>query len=117
MPSKKSVVEETVERPTVGVLRSMHMLSIVFLLGAVAAVVAWFVYVAKYNINFYRKVRDNEVPGLNTVDQVTVTDPATGLTTGPFTDSVIPMDQATICFQALVVSVLFYFALRYHYTD
>ena len=105
MPSKRvDTVEEVEERPVFGVVMGMNALAYVFLLGAVAAVVAWIVYVAKYNINFYRKVKDNEAPGPETVNT----------TTAP-TGSVIPMDQATISFQAAVASILLYFAFRHHF--
>jgi divalent metal cation (Fe/Co/Zn/Cd) transporter len=74
-----------------------------FLLGAVAAAVAWMVYVAKFNIDYYRKVNSN----------MTVAD---NITNNNITlKNTLTVDQYTICYQALVVSLLLYFSFKYHF--
>ncbi len=84
------------ERPTRAAVASVHYLSYVFLVGALAAVIAWIVFVAKWNIDVYNKVASGEKTAypLSAKDELSV-------------------DRYTICYQAVVASVLMYVALRH----
>jgi hypothetical protein len=77
--------------------------SFLFLLGAISAVVAWLVYVSKFNIDFYRKVDNSITVAANVAGgNITVKDTLT-------------VDQYTICYQAVVASLLLYFAFKNHF--
>ena len=83
------------ENPSRAAIASVRYLSYLFLLGAVAAVIAWMVYVAKWNINVYNPA-------------------ANGTLTWPLNaDKELATERFTICYQAVVASVLIYFALRH----
>lgn len=84
------------EKPSKAAIASVHYLSYVFLLGAIAAVIAWMVYVAKWNIDVYNKVSSGEITGYPLDAQ-----------------NALSPERFTICYQAVVASVLFYFALRH----
>ena len=91
-------VEAVEEKPVAGVVMGMTGMSYLFLAAALAAVIAWIVYVAKshdylgYNQNTAGK---DKPPGLY----------------GDYTET------ATVCFQATVVAFLFYFATRHHFSN
>lgn len=82
------------EKPSRAAVASTHYLSYVFLLGAVAAAIAWMVYVAKWNIDVYNPVADGTKGALSARDELSD-------------------ERFTICYQAVVASVLLYFALRH----
>lgn len=84
------------ENPSRAAIASVRYLSYLFLLGAVAAAIAWMVYVAKWNINVYNRAADGTI------------------TTLPLTaEQELATDRFTICYQAVVASALLYFALRH----
>lgn len=82
------------EKPSKAAIASTRYLSYVFLIGAIAAAIAWMVYVAKWQIDVYNPVANGTKTALNARDE-------------------LADDRYTICFQALVASVLFYIALRH----
>ena len=82
------------DKPSKAAVASVQYLSYVFLLGAVAAAVAWIVYVAKWNLHIYNEVSDGTKTSLSVKDD-------------------LASDRYTICYQAVVASVLIYFALRH----
>jgi len=97
-------IEKTLENPTDNVLMGFEGVSFLFLLGAVAAAVAWMVYVAKFNIDLY-----NNTTATNTTL-------AQQITNGNITlQSTLTIDQYTICYQAVVASLLLYFCFHYHF--
>jgi uncharacterized membrane protein YhdT len=75
---------------------SAKYLSIVFLIGALAALVAWMVYVAQWNVNVYNKVSSGEITGYPL----------------PAKDE-LSSARYTICYMATVAAVLIYFALQH----
>lgn len=83
-------------KPSRAAVASVQYLSYIFLLGAIAAAIAWMVYVAKWNVNVYNKVADGTISGseLNAQDELAAA-------------------RYTICYQAVVASVLIYFAFRH----
>jgi len=82
------------EKPSRAAIASTHYLSYVFLLGAVAAAIAWMVYVARWNLNVYNPVSRGTKATLNARDE-------------------LADEQFTICYQAVVASSLLYFALHH----
>ena len=92
-------VEAVEEKPVAGVLMGMTGLGYLFILTAVAAVIAWIVYVAKSH--GFLGHNDNTSSGL---------DPAPG-------DAKDYSDTYTVCFQAAVVSCLYYFVARHHFSN
>lgn len=107
-PKKTSVesVEKSLEKPVKAVVMGFEGIAFLFLLGAIAAVVAWMVYVAKFNIDFYSQTEE----GNQNLDQQ--------LNAGHFTlKNTLTIEQYTICFQALVSALLLYFAFKYHFFD
>lgn len=84
------------ERPTKAAIASVHYLSYLFLLTSIAAMVAWIVYVAKWNVDVYNKVASGEKTAypMSALDE-------------------LAHERFTICFQAVVASVLIYFAFRH----
>ena len=88
-------VEAVEEKPVAGVLMGMTGLGYLFILTALAAGIAWIVYVAK----------SHNVLGKDVVDAGAVTDPH------DYTDTI------DVCFQAAVVSCLFYFVARHHFSN
>ena len=105
--SRKSTVhniEKSLENPTERVIMGFEGVSFLFLLGGIAAAVAWMVYVAKFNINLYTKIDKDKTKGDNIPDNVTLTD-------------FLTIDQYTICYQAVVASLLLYFCFRYHFSE
>ena len=74
------------ENPTTTVLKSVNALSYLFVLTALAAGIAWIVYVAK--------AVDNKTIGEDSTDHIETT---------------------RIMFQATVVSILLYFVARHHF--
>ena len=85
-------VEAVEEKPVAGVLMGMTGLSYLFIATALAAGVAWIVFVAKSHN-------------------------ATGKADGAVVDTESYYETATVCFQAAVVSVLFYFVARHHFSN
>ena len=84
------------ENPSRAAIASVRYLSYLFLLGAVAAIIAWMVYVAKWKINVYNKASDGTI------------------TTVPLSaENELADERFTICYQAVVASALLYFALRH----
>ena len=110
---RKSVVEnieKSLEKPGQNVLMGFEGVAFLFLLGGIAAAVAWMVYVAKFNLNYYTKVDDSK-----TLDEnITPTDGSEP--TIHFRDT-LTVDQYTICYQAVVASLLLYFAFKYHFVE
>ena len=108
-PRKSTIgkIEKSLERPAEHVLMGFEGISFLFLLGAIAAIIAWMVYVAKFNLNFYNdldrsRTIDDNINGVGGAATVSVTD-------------FLTIDQYTICYQAVVASLLLYFAFRYHF--
>ena len=94
-------VEAVEEKPVAGVIMGMTGLSYLFVLTALAAGIAWIVFVAK--------ARTHNVLGDDAYDL-----------TGPTGDQPIGesnLNTSTVCFQAVVVSVLFYFVARHHFSN
>jgi len=89
---------ESVEK---NVVEQLNRVSVVFLLGAVAAAIAWMVFVAKYSLNFYNELDEKETINSflnsNTIKA----------------KNVETINQYTICFQAVVASALVYLTLRH----
>lgn len=81
-------VEEVEDVPAKGVLMGMNALGYTFILTALAAGIAWIVYVAK-SVN-------NDQLGNN--------------------GKVAELETATVCFQGVVASVLLYFVARHHFS-
>ena len=75
-------------------VKTMHYLSYVFLLGGIAAVIAWMVFIAKWNIDYY--------------------DPQ-GAAAKAANRGADTAQKVEICFQAAVAAFLIYFALRFHF--
>ncbi len=111
-PRKSTVekIEKSLEKPSNHILMGFEGVSFLFLLGAIAAVIAWMVYVAKFNLDFYTKVNKTQTVNLNVNGA-----------TGDGSDGNIPVtatftvEQYTICYQAVVASLLLYFAFKYHF--
>jgi hypothetical protein len=83
------------EPPSRAAVASVQYLSYVFLVGAVAAAIAWMVFVAKWNINVYNHAAHGHLSyPLGAEDELAT-------------------DRFTICYQAVVASTLMYFALRH----
>jgi len=91
-------VEAVEEKPVAGVLMGMTGLGYLFILTALAAGIAWIVYVAKS----HGTLGHNDVSG------------------GPDSPAADARDYSetyTVCFQAAVVSCLFYFVARHHFSN
>lgn len=107
-PRKSTVgkIEKTLEKPTESVLMGFEGVAFLFLLGAVAAVIAWMVYVAKFNIDLY----NNTTGGNQNLDQQ--------INAGNITlKNLLTIEQYTICYQAVVASLLLYFAFKHHFAE
>ena len=96
-------IEKSLERPSDHVLKGFEGVAFLFLLGAIAAVVAWIVYVAKFNIDFYKNV-DNSKTVAQNIAQGDIS-----------LKNALTVEQYTICYQAVVSAVLLYFAFKYHF--
>ena len=94
-------VEAVEEKPVAGVIMGMTGLSYLFVLTALAAGIAWIVFVAK--------ARNHDVLGDDSYD---LTSPSDVQMRGQSN-----INTSTICFQAVVVSVLFYFVARHHFSN
>ena len=98
----RGVVEAVEEKPVEGVLMTMNVLGWVFVATALAAGIAWIVYVAKAVKQDVLGKGNGQLlsgtPGLHSADGQT------------------DLNTAEICFQAAVVSVLFYFVARHHFS-
>lgn len=92
----ESVVNAVDYYPTKEVFMIMNYLSLVLVLLGLAAGIAWVYYVAKAQ------------------DNPNKTDGSSGDVFGSDKDQVVK--TSTMCFQALVVSVLLYFVSRHHYS-
>ena len=94
-------VEEVEGVPEKGVLMGMNALGYTFIITALAAAIAWIVYVA-YAVK--HKVLGDEV-----FDAASLTgDQGKGVTN---------LETADVCFQAVVASVLLYFVARHHFSN
>ena len=82
------------------VVEQLNRVSVVFLLGAVAAAIAWMVYVAKYSLDFYNQLDEKTIVAHIENGDLTPKDAQT-------------VNQYTICFQAVVASALVYLTLRH----
>jgi hypothetical protein len=91
-------VEAVEEKPVAGVLMGMTGLGYLFILTALAAGIAWIVYVAKSHGSL----------GKNDIDDAVDSAP---------TDAKDYTDTIDVCFQAAVVSCLFYFVARHHFSN
>ena len=91
----RGVIEEVEEVPAKGVLMGMHTLGYTFILTALAAAIAWIVFVAK--------AANGKGLGNESTDEIEPEAPA-------------QLETVDVCFQALVVSVLFYFVARHHFS-
>ncbi len=87
-------VEAIEEKPVAGVLMGMTGLSYLFVATALAAGIAWIVYVAKSH---------------------SVTGESDSIVSAKQTESYL--ETIDICFQAAVVSCLFYFVARHHFSN
>jgi len=85
-------VEAIEEKPVAGVLMGMTGLSYLFVATALAAGIAWIVYVAKSHGSVGKPLED-------------------------FVQSDNYFETVDVCFQAAVVSVLFYFVARHHFSN
>jgi dihydrodipicolinate synthase/N-acetylneuraminate lyase len=94
------------EKPDESVIMGFEGVAFLFLLGAIAAVVAWMVYVAKFNLHLYKKATDGD-------GDITAQINASNFTL----KDVLTIDQFTICYQAVVMAALLYFAFKYHFAD
>lgn len=111
--SRKSTIrsiEKSLEKPSDEVISGFEGVSFLFLLGAIAAVVAWMVYVAKFNLDFYRKVNNNYTVEQNIDGVAGELDPTISLR------NTLTVNQYTICYQAVVAATLLYFAFKYHFS-
>ena len=109
-PLRSSVksIEKEIENPSKSVVMGFEGVAFLFLLGAIAAAVAWMVYVAKFNIDLYRKIDVD-------LDDATIDGQ---ITEGNFTlKNLLTIEQFTICYQAVVASILLYFAFKYHFAE
>ena len=88
-------VEAVEEKPIEGAVMGMNALGYLFILTALASGIAWIVYVAKARNN-------NAFDATN----FTVDDP----------EILSNLATSETCFQAAVVSVLFYFVARHHFS-
>jgi len=79
-------LNEVDAEPSREIFRVMQMLAYLFVLGALAAAIAWIYYVAVAN-------KDGDL-GDDTGDS---------------------LETATVCFQAAVASILLYFVTRHHF--
>lgn len=93
----EEVVTDLEESPVKEVVYTFQTLGYVFMVGAIAAAVAWFYYVAKW-----QKHHSDEID----IESVNLT---------PYEEAIVRADQFTICFQALVAACLLYFVFRHHY--
>ena len=93
-------VEQVEEVPAKGVLMGMDALGYTFIITALAAAIAWIVYVA-YAVN-------NNVLGDDVFDAAAPTDDQK--------KGVTNLETADVCFQAVVASVLLYFVARHHFS-
>lgn len=96
-------VEAIEEKPVAGVLMGMNGLGYLFIITALAAGIAWIVYVAK--------AVGNDVLGDKSYQVYTHT-PGNSQNVGQAN-----LNTATVAFQAAVVSVLFYFVARHHFSN
>ncbi len=109
-PRKTTVesIEKTLENPSKHVLMGFEGVAFLFLLGAISAVVAWIVFVAKWNLEVYRKVDDSLV-------DKTISGQLAG---NKFSlKDLLATEQFNICYQAVVASLLMYFAFKYHFSE
>ena len=84
-------VEAIEEKPVAGVLMGMTGLGYLFVCTALAAGIAWIVFVAKSHESLGKQTSsDNNTDYYETID---------------------------VCFQAAVVSCLFYFVARHHFSN
>jgi hypothetical protein len=108
-PRKTNVssIEKTLERPSESVIMGFEGVAFLFLLGGVAAAVAWMVYVAKFNLDLYRKIDTSLTDA--TVDGQIVERKFS-------LKNLLTIEQFTICFQGVVASLLLYFAFKHHFS-
>ena len=85
-------VEAVEEKPVAGVLMGMQGLGYLFIITALAAGIAWIVYVAKSHGHLGNSDFDND-------------------SAKDYSETI------DVCFQAAVVSVLFYFVARHHFSN
>lgn len=112
-PRKSTIerIEKSLEKPSNHILMGFEGVSFLFLLGAISAAIAWMVYVAKFNLDFYNKVdMSTSIDG-----NVNGTDAARTGATISVTDT-LTVNQFTICYQAVVASLLLYFSFKYHFS-
>lgn len=95
------VVEEVEEVPERGIIMGMNALGYTFIITAVAAAIAWLVYVAF--------AVDNKVLG----DEVFNTAGEHG---EKQKKGITNLETIEVCFQAVVASVLLYFVARHHFS-
>lgn len=86
-------VEAVEEKPVAGVLMGMTGLSYLFVATALAAGIAWIVFVAKG----HNALGNNESLATDVNESY--------------------HNTTTVCFQAAVVSCLFYFVARHHFSN
>ena len=91
----EEVVTDIEDSPVKEVVYTFQTLGYVFLVGAIAAAVAWFYYVARWQKHHNDDINDADL--------------------SDFEKANVRADQYTICFQALVASCLLYFVFRHHY--
>jgi len=95
-------VEAIEEKPVEGAVMGMNALGYLFILTALASGIAWIVYVAK--------ARNNDAYTEAGYDD------SVGDTGIPTSEVAANLATAETCFQAAVVSVLFYFVARHHFS-
>jgi len=96
----EEVVTDIEDSPVKEVVYTFQILGYVFLVGAVAAAVAWFIYVARWQKHHSDNIADDDGNSISEAE---------------FYKATVRSQEYTICFQALVASVLLYFAFRHHY--
>ena len=96
-------VEEVEEVPVKGVLMGMNALGYTFIITAIAAAIAWIVFVAYAAGNHVLGDEVNPSP-----DSEKSKKQGKGATN---------LETADVCFQAVVASVLLYFVARHHFSN
>lgn len=91
----RGVIDEVEEVPAKGILMGMNALGYTFLITAVAAAIAWLVYVFKATNS--KALGDEKLTEMKA-------------------EGTSQLETIDVCFQALVVSVLLYFVARHHFS-
>ena len=104
----EEVVTDIEESPVKEVVYTFQTLGYVFMVGAIAAAVAWFIYLAQWVTKVYNDDRSYST------DQI---EDGAGSGDHSYIDRKAgwSFEVTTLCFQALVASCLLYLVFRHHY--